>query len=169
MNTKSVTWNSDQIYTVQLSSKAMFARIQNTPLMHPRRVLHASCMCSGWKRAWQLIKSCCSFIMRFCTCMDVSCVHSGCVSHMFRMHLMCMLERECSWRVWTLPRSWAVPYCGIASHIVIILGTLAYCSCMTWVRRLQKYGAHLTLKFKMIVLLKYLNVHYSYRTMLLSE
>ena len=31
------------------------------------------------KRAWQLHKSCCSFIIRFCTCMDASHACSGCV------------------------------------------------------------------------------------------
>ena len=48
--------------------------------------------------AWQLIKSSCSFIMRFCTCMDVSYMHI--------LEVSCM-RSSC---VRMLPWSWAVPY-----------------------------------------------------------
>ena len=45
--------------------------------MCPACILDASHI---WhKRVWQLIKCCCSFIVRFCACMDAS--HSGWISH----------------------------------------------------------------------------------------
>ena len=55
--------------------------------MHPARVPDTSHrMCSGHiphltKKAWQSRTSCCSFIMRFCTCMDASRVHFSRISH----------------------------------------------------------------------------------------
>ena len=60
--------------TVQLSSKEAFAYIPDT-----------SCTCSVHvsrlaKRAWQLRKPCCSFIVRFCACINSSCKCPRCVS-----------------------------------------------------------------------------------------
>jgi len=60
--------------TVQLSSKEAFAYIPDT-----------SCTCSVHvsrqaKRAWQLRKPCCSFIVRFCACINSSCMCPRCVS-----------------------------------------------------------------------------------------
>ena len=83
---------------VQLSSKVTFAPFRNAPLMHPRctaRVLDMSCMSSVCvlrlaKKGWQLIKSCCSSIARFCAFTDASRVHSVRVSCRFQTYLVCV-------------------------------------------------------------------------------
>jgi len=68
----------------------------------------------SWQKwAWQLIKSCCSFITRFCTCTDVS----GCVSC-----VSCQMQ--------TLPFIWAVPYRNNyngPTDVLFVLCFFVYC------------------------------------------
>ena len=73
------------------------AQLQGNIRTHPKCTSHASQMCLAsildtshvWqKRARQLIKSCCSFIARFCACTDAFCVHFGLLLHLFQMRLM---------------------------------------------------------------------------------
>ena len=82
------------------------AQLHGNICMGPRYALHASCMNAfcmhpASKRVWQLHVPCCSFIARFCTCMDIFCVCSGRVSHLCKKRLG---------HVQMLPWSWAVPY-----------------------------------------------------------
>jgi len=80
------SWKVYFLVTVQLKCKVTFECIWNMPLTCLRRILHALPHLA--KKAWQLIKSCCSFIARFCTLTDTFCVRSG--------------------HVWMLLLSWAV-------------------------------------------------------------
>jgi len=77
-----------QPVTVQLSSKVTFARVPEASFTCFRRVSHTFRMRpihvpdaspSGKKGAWHSHTSCWSFIVRFCTCMDASRAHSGCI------------------------------------------------------------------------------------------
>jgi len=83
------------------------AQLQNNVRTHPRRILHAfqthpahvpdvsyahpACIldasCIWRKRAWQLHKSCCSFIAKFYTRKNVPCARSGCVPDVFQMRI----------------------------------------------------------------------------------
>jgi len=56
-------------------------------------VLHELWMCpTSGKRAWQLHKSCCSFIVKFYTCTNAFHVHSERVSCVFYTHLALILD-----------------------------------------------------------------------------
>ena len=85
-------------FIIQLSSKVTFACIPDVFCMH-----------SG-KKAWQLCKSCCSFIMRFCACMDASCARFGHILHASQTCPAHVLDasRMRSRPMQMLPWSWAV-------------------------------------------------------------
>jgi len=68
------------------------AQLQGYVCTHPAYVQHMSCPASG-KRVWQLRKSCCSFITRFCTCADVSRARSA---RRVQMHANGTLELSCT-------------------------------------------------------------------------
>jgi len=69
----------------------MFESVWNVPLTCPRHVLHVSRKHHIWqKRAWQLIKFCCSCIARLCACMDASHTRSGHILSTFQMYLACV-------------------------------------------------------------------------------
>ena len=90
---------------VQLRSKETFARVQTHPASisgtsckHFRYILHASHI---WKkRAWHSHTSCCSFVTKFCSCMDASCMHPRRVLHAFQMHANVTLELSCTVMGW---------------------------------------------------------------------
>ena len=87
------------MYTVQSSSKVTVDHILDASCTHSGHVPHALA-----KRAWQLHKYCCSFLVRFCTCTmrcilctfwtrlthasDVTRARFRCVSHTFQMCLV---------------------------------------------------------------------------------
>ena len=74
----------------------------------PAHILDVSHTCSGHilclaKKTWQLRKSCCNFIARFCACTDMFRAHSRCNSRVFQTHLACIsdvvtLELSCTVR-----------------------------------------------------------------------
>ena len=78
--------------TVQLSSKVTFAHVSDAS--HTCSV-HAPVWQKG---AWHSHTSCCSFIVRFCACMDTSHVRPRCVLHTFQMRSDVTLELSCTIR-----------------------------------------------------------------------
>ena len=81
------------------------SHISDVSFTHFRRILHTFQTClahipdaslSGEKGAWHSPMSCCSFIVRFCACMDKSCLRFRDVSHSFQMHANVTLELSCT-------------------------------------------------------------------------
>ena len=90
-----------QVLSYELSYDCKSHTVQLSPNPHLSQVCPAYVL--DVSRIWQkgvrqLRKSCCSFIVRFCNCMDVdvSRLHLRCILHMLLIHVNVTLELSCT-------------------------------------------------------------------------